>query len=218
MPKWFKSNRSETEDSSWGLPVVSPPEEALGRLTNLERFRPLHSAALEVIGRLEERFEVDRTEGYGLERADFGIASPDVRLTPKDPDAAPIVVTFTTFPGLNVRFGRWFHETYPRCGCDACDESAKGEIERLEERVNDVTAGGFREVVNINIPIISFKSPVQVEASFCPLSEKRNSSEELSWSHVDRRCAREMSGGRRRLDLNWKPWRRREAVILQSSC
>ena len=195
------------------MTIESPPEEAYGRLTNIERFRPLHSAVLEIFGRLEERFEVDRTEGYGLdhelvrglEGADFGIARPDIRLTPKDTDAAPIVVAFTTFPGLYVRFGRWCTETFPSCGCDACDESAEEEIERLNKMVGRVTAGGFRET--IRRPLLSFTGSGWNETKFWSTGSGRSE----SMSRVDSRRAREMTGGRRRLDLNWEPWRRRES-------
>ena len=66
-------------------------------------------------------------------REDMDIARPGVKLIPSDPEAAPIVVVFTTFPGLHVRLGRWYKEPFPDCGCDACDESAEGEIERLND-------------------------------------------------------------------------------------
>ena len=69
-------------------------------------------------------------------------ARPSVKLSPRDPDAAPITVVFTAFPGLHLRFGRWYREPFPDCGCDACDESAEGEIERLNEMVDAVAAGG----------------------------------------------------------------------------
>ena len=104
-------------------------EAAYSRVANPERFRPLRTAMLEVIDRLENDFDLERTEGYGLDEElerGMDLARPDVRLTPKDPDAAPIVVVFSTFPGLRVRFGRWYIEPFPDCGCDACDESARG--------------------------------------------------------------------------------------------
>ena len=101
-------------------------------MTNAERFRPLHPSMLETIGRLEDDFQVERTEGYGLdEELETGtdLASPCVRLTPREADAAPIAVAFSAFPGLHVRFGRWHTELFPVCGCDACDESAEDQIE-----------------------------------------------------------------------------------------
>ena len=182
-----------------------PLDPAYSRVTNAERFQPLHSAMLEIIGRLENDFDVDRTEGYGLDpelERGLDLASPHVRLRPLDPDAAPITVVFSTFPGLHVRFGRWYQEPFPLCGCDACDESAKGEIERLNGMVNDVVAGRFCEV--IRRPLFSFRGSGWRDTKFwSPVGRRGNR------SRVDSLRAREMAVGRRRLDLNWKPWRRR---------
>ena len=127
-------------------PPDQPPDEAYGRVTNPERFEPLHSAILEMISKMEETFDVVRVEGYGLDEELEGkrdIVRPTVQLTPVNSTAAPITVTFSDFPGLFVRFGRWVTEPFPSCGCDACDESAANEIERLTELVDIVTAGGF---------------------------------------------------------------------------
>ena len=80
--------------------------------------------------------------GYGLDEdleKRLELAGPSVRLNPRNAGAAPIAVVFTKFPGLHLRFGRWSKEPFPSCGCDACDESAQGEIERLSEMVEDVT-------------------------------------------------------------------------------
>lgn len=40
-------------------------------------------------------------------------ARPRIRLRPRDPGAAPIVVAFTTFPGLSVRAGRRYTDAFP---------------------------------------------------------------------------------------------------------
>jgi hypothetical protein len=48
------------------------------------------------------------------------------------------------FPGLQVRFGN-STDRLPACGCDACGETADGEVARFEELIEDVTAGRFRE-------------------------------------------------------------------------
>ena len=185
----------------------SPSDAPYSRVTNPERFRPLHTAVLETIDWLETRFEVERSEGYGLDEEmerGLDLARPDVRLTPKDPDAAPMVVAFSTFPGLYVRFGRWYIEPFPGCGCDACDESAEGEIERLTYMIDDVTAGRFREA--IETPLVSFMGSGWIETRFWSPEDGRPSTRSRSGSRVDGRRAREISGGRRRLDLNWKPW------------
>ena len=136
---------------------------------------------LEIIGRLENDFEVERTEGYGLDEElerGLDLARPDVKLIPADPDAAPIAVVFTAFPGLHLRFGRWYIEPFPDCGCDACDESAEGEIERLNEMVDDVTAGRFREA--IEIPLMSFMGSGWREAKFWSPDERRSSTRSQS--------------------------------------
>ena len=185
-----------------------PLPEAYSRVTNPERFRPLHTAMQEMIGRLENDFEVDRTEGYGLDEElerRLELADPCVRLSPRDTDSAPITVAFTTFPGLHLRFGRWYKEPFPGCGCDACDESAEGEIERLNEMVDAVTAGGFSEA--IRIPLISFRRSGWREYKFRS-SVLRSS----GGSRIDGPTAHQMSGGRRRLDLDWKPWPRRQTA------
>ena len=132
--------------------VEQPPDEPYGRVTNPERFRPLHHAVLEMLNALESRFDVERVEGYGLdkelEKASSQPASrPAITLKPIHPESAPITVVFTDFPGLHIRFGRWFTDSFPSCGCDACDESADGEMERATELIDSLTSGGFREAV-----------------------------------------------------------------------
>ena len=182
-------------------------DSAYSRVTNPQRFRPLHTAVLAVIDRLESDFEVERVEGFSFDEKltrGLELAREDVRLTPKDPDAAPVSVVFTAFPGLRIRFGRWYIEPFPGCGCDACDESAEGEIERLNDMVDDVIAGRFREA--IEIPPFSFREAVWVETRFWSPDGRRTRGR----SRVDRRQGLEMSGGRHRLDLNWKPWPRRQ--------
>ena len=142
-------------------------DPAYSRVTNPERFRPLHTAVLAVIDRLESDFEVERVEGFSFDEKltrGLELAREDVRLTPKDPDAAPVLVVFTAFPGLRIRFGRWYIEPFPGCGCDACDESAEGEIERLNDIIDDVTAGRFREA--IEIPLFSFSGAGWVHTRF----------------------------------------------------
>lgn len=205
MPGWFGYRGLRGK--------APPPDEAYSRVTNPERFRPLHPVVLEILDKLESQFEVERTEANGLDKnleRGMDLARPAVRLTPGDPEAAPIAVSFSTFPGLHVRFGRWYMEPFPVCGCDACDESAEGEIERLNDLVDAVTAGRFREA--IRRPLISVRGSGWVETSFWSADDTRSWIRSQSGSRVDGRRAREMAGGRRRLDLNWRPWRRRRTV------
>ena len=183
--------------SRWG--DEGPPDEAYGRVTDPGRFGPLHDAVLEILGRLEAEFDVERVEGYGLDEdleSKRGLVRPSVKLSPADPEAAPITVAFTDFPGLFVRFGRWTEEPFPNCGCDACDETAESEIESLTERVDSLTANGLRETVQA--PKVPFGHG-SLEVEWGPPSYGR------SWSRINRDLARRMSGGRRRLELDWKP-------------
>ncbi len=128
----------------------SPSEDAYGRVTNPERFFPLHPAMLEILERLGEEFDVRREEGYALDKElerDIPLARSSVRLTPSDPDAAPVAVSFTDLPhpGLRLRFGLWWTEPYPDCMCDACDPDVDGVIEDLEELLEDITNGLYWE-------------------------------------------------------------------------
>src|SRR5687768_16113986 len=97
----------------WG--PTGPPREAYSRVTDPDRFEPLHGAALKLLERLQKQFDVERVEGYGLdpdlERVD--LARPSIKLTPASSAAAPIVVAFIAFPALIVRCGRWLVEAFP---------------------------------------------------------------------------------------------------------
>ena len=82
---------------SYGGDEKSPEDAAYGRVTNAERFFPLHTTMLGIIGGLENDFEVERTEGHGLDKAlarDADLARSDVKLVPANPGAAPITVVF----------------------------------------------------------------------------------------------------------------------------
>ena len=199
-PGWFAYG-------AYGSGEQSQTDPACSRVTNPERFRPLYTAMSANIDRLESDFEVERAEGFGFDEKltrGLELAREDVRLIPKEPDAVPISVVFTAFPGLRIRFGQWYIEPFPVCGCDACDESAEGEIERLNDMIDDVTAGRFREA--IEIPLISFRGAGWVHTRFWSPDGRKTRGR----SRVDRRQGLEMSGGRHRLNLNWKPWPRKQ--------
>lgn len=234
---------SMSRRDAWG--PDGPPDEAYSRVTNPERFLPLHDTALEMLAALEQRFDVERAEGYGFdeELAVRELLRPSVALMPTDPEAAPLTVAFTDFPGLSVRFGRWSIELFPVCGCDACAEDAEGETERLTERVDILTAGGFYEAViyspawwkrgrwfgakpGTSAPRVAY-APLYEEypKGFKRLLEQdfevRGSRFETAFDgprsgsrssgRIEDSRALEMTGGRRRLDLNWKPWPKRQA-------
>jgi Family of unknown function (DUF6226) len=181
-----------------------PLPEAYSRVTNPERFRPLHTLMVELIGHLETTFDVEHVEGYGLdsglERVD--LARPSVKVVPRDTSAASIAVAFTAFPGLLVRIGRWRIEAFPSCGCDACAETADGEGGRLTQMVDDVTAGRFREA--IWVPEVG---DAWQESEFCSPG-----GHSTSRARIDRSYALQMLAGSDCLRLEWRPWLRGKKV------
>jgi hypothetical protein len=186
----------------WG--AEGPPPEAYSRVTNPKRFAPLHAAAEELLDRLEHEFDTGRTRGYGLDpelEEGFKLARPTVSLVPRDTDAAPIVVAFSAFPGLRVRFGRWHMAAFPTCGCDACDETAESEINRLSSLIDNVIAGRYRESLRITADRVA-----SLRSEFWSVSER--SAEQ---SQVDRASARLLLAARDRSSYDWRPWPRRAA-------
>ena len=129
-----------------------PPDDAYSRVTNPERFRPLHGAALRLIEQLEVEYDVEVEEGYDLPLPRVSkceLELPPVRLTPNDRACAPITIAFTGFPGIVVKLGKWKEEPFPNCGCDACDEDAGEEVEGMTAIFESVTGGGFLEAIRI---------------------------------------------------------------------
>ena len=217
---------------TWG--PEGPPDEAYSRVTNPERFQPLHEAALRLIERLVADFDVEIAEGYDLRVLGISedrLARRSITLSPNDPACAPIAVAFTDFPGVRVRFGKWKEEPFPDCGCDACDEDADEEIAYMTELFELVTAGRFLEAVRIprllgdGLLGSAFSDPempmTEAErAATLEWTKRRNSFrvfresvlasyESLSQRGVERSRALEMTGGRLYLEFDWKPWPRR---------
>ena len=215
--------------------IKQPPDEAYGRVTNSERFRPLHHAMLELLDALETRFDVDREEGYGLdneledaERKRVTLARPSIALKPIDTETAPITVVFTDFPGLAIRFGRWYAEWFPSCGCDACHESADGEMERVTKLVDAVTSGAFWETEIHSPPVIPFNLVEKFRSAYSSIKPRRNINKVAapyrrgksytkaefrgpflrmsSGGSLDSNRARELETGQPPLELDWKPW------------
>ena len=190
----------------WG--IEGPPEEAYSRVTNPERFQPLHAAAMELLDRLEREFAVERLEGHDAdeELGRGSLARPSIRLVPHDPQAAPIVVAFTEFPGLRLRFASWRTEPFPDCGCDACDETADVSIEEMTRMVEAVVSGRFREAMRVP-PLLGDgwqESEFRFDDGHGGFSRSRG--------RVPRSRALEMTGGERDVTLEWKPWPRRNAT------
>lgn len=125
-----------------------PPEESYSRLSNLERFAPIHSVAEALIAWLEGTFDVTvyRTEAAAADllRVPEGIVSA-VRIAPNDPSAAPLTFVLTSVPGLYVHAGALHDFLFPVCGCDACDEEIISVADELEWTVHRVVGGGYTE-------------------------------------------------------------------------
>ncbi len=188
----------------WG--IDGPPDEAYSRVTDPDRFQPLHDAATELLERLEREFVVERLEGPDVddELGRKSLARPAIRLTPHDPQAAPIVVAFTEFPGLHVRFGSWRKEPFPGCGCDACDETADGSLEEMTRMVEAVVSGGFREAMRM--PPLLGDGWQESEFRF------DDGGFSSSRGRVSRSRALKMTGGKLKVTLEWKPWPLRDAT------
>ena len=195
---------AETGGESKGRPKKRTP-----RVTNPERFQPLHAAALELLDRLEREFAVERLKGHDAddELGMESLAHPSIRLVPHDPQAAPIVVAFTEFPGLHVRFGSWHTKPFPRCGCDACDETPDELIEEMTKMVEAVVSGGFRE---------SVRAPLLLGDGWRESEFRFNDGGLGSGGRIQRSRALEMTGGKRRVTLEWKPWPRRNTTAAPS--
>jgi hypothetical protein len=116
-------------------PADGAPQDAYSRVTHPERFAPLIEAAEALIAHLERFYDVDVTWSSGGERT----------ATLHPGHGAPIRLRFTDFPAVRLQVGLLLDETLPSCGCDACDEVAETEAEKLVETVLGVAAGGYAE-------------------------------------------------------------------------
>ena len=86
-----------------------------------------------------------------------------VRLTPEQPDQGPLTVTFTQFPGLDVRVGRWHRELYPWCGCDQCDDDPSELLAAFNAMVRDLAEGHLVEELRRGLfsSRLSYRTPMR---------------------------------------------------------
>jgi hypothetical protein len=87
----------------------------------------------------------------------------------------------------------------PTCGCDAGDEAAEGETERLKSLIDNLTAGRFREA--IRIPADGAASQ---ESEFWSVGGRC-----AQGSQLDRARARLLVAARDQSSYDWRPWPKR---------
>jgi hypothetical protein len=76
----------------------------------------LHEAADALVAWLESQYQVERTDGGPP--AYEGVIR-QVGLLPTV--GAPLIIRWDDFPAVSVRYGGRHEESYPQCGCDACE-------------------------------------------------------------------------------------------------
>jgi len=130
---------------------ASPPTEAYSRVSNLQRFAPLHAVANALIEWLQNSFDVTIEQSPTTATDLLGV--PDdvvsaIRVVPHDPSAATLTFVLTRFPGVVIHAGSLHDFRFPGCGCDACDDSATSVADELEWTVRTVVSGGYSERID----------------------------------------------------------------------
>ena len=127
---------------------ASPPKDAYSRVSNPQRFGPLHHVADALIEWLQTTFDVTVDQGPGA-AADLLRLPKDVvravRVVPGDPTAAALTFVLTPFPGVYLHAGSLHDFHFPECGCDACDDDVMHLAQELEWTVRTVVSGGYSE-------------------------------------------------------------------------
>lgn len=126
------------------------PGEAYSTTAHPERFAPLHEVAQALVDHLVSEYDAAASDDLA-HAADLLYPQADavraVRITPADPDAAPLTVVLTSFPHVVVHAGALQDFPYPDCGCDACDDDVLLLADEMESDVLAVVEGRFVETV-----------------------------------------------------------------------
>jgi hypothetical protein len=171
------------------------PEE-YSRVTDPGRYAVLHDAADRLLDELTERYIVERRESREPLRV--------VRLIPHTPAAAPVAVSFTAFPGITLRLGRWYVESLPSCGCDACDEQPADLVADLRTQVSALVEGGLWERVRRGVtgswsevkligPDFSVGHHTPLDPREARAARREGLAAAVQWAPWPRRCPAEMS-------------------------
>ena len=122
--------------------------EERSRVTDPQRYGALQDAAETLLDEMTRTYVVERREAK--ESLTAGLDGPLVRtvwLVPHSLAAAPLSMVFTDFPSVILRLGRWYQQSLPSCGCDACDEDPAELITTLRARAAALIEGGLWERV-----------------------------------------------------------------------
>jgi hypothetical protein len=127
----------------------APPDDSYSRVSNPERFTPLHTIADALIEYLRARYQADIAALAKSSTRWVSATTKLIAITPEQADAAPLVFRFTDFPGIEIRAGVRYSAAFPSCGCDACDERWEDAADAMEQLVFAVTDGSFNERITL---------------------------------------------------------------------
>ncbi|MGO1851887.1 MAG: DUF6226 family protein [Microbacteriaceae bacterium] len=136
----------------WASNDGMPPDDSYSVVSNPERFAPLHTVAESIIEHLTATYDVDVETGPHVnDELDEPTPADEVvravRLTPRDEDCAALTIVLTDFPAVHIYAGVLYSNTYPSCGCDACDERWEDAADELEWETFAIIGGGLTEAV-----------------------------------------------------------------------
>jgi hypothetical protein len=120
--------------------------DGFARVTDAGRYVVLHDEAEALLEELDRLYTVERRETKEA-LADDGPLVRTVWLVPHTPAAAPLAIAFTDFPAVVLRLGRWYQQSLPACGCDACDEDPSALVADLQTQAAALVEGGLWERV-----------------------------------------------------------------------
>jgi hypothetical protein len=197
--------------SRWG--ADGPPLDAYSRVSHPERFVPLIRVVEALIEWLTDTYEVrvkdDCADGLvgGPQTGPQGQAAGRLRtprlvrtvaISPSREDSAPLVFLVTDFPSVEVMAGAFYRQTFPDCGCDACDDEWSGVAGMMEGVVLAVVQGTFSERLKGRHLETQLWYPGFETAGQCRVADLAVSSDDIA-------------AGRRRLGAlsnGWQPWPR----------
>jgi hypothetical protein len=179
---------------------ASPLPEEFARATRSGRFAVLHEAAEALLDDLGKQYTVERRETKES-LAEDGPLVRTVWLVPHTPAAATLAVGFSEFPRVVLRFGRWYQQALPACGCDVCDEDPAVLTAEMRAQVTALVEGGLWERVRRGLGG-SWSEALLVGTDF-------RVSQQAALVPSEARAARREGFA---AAAQWAPWPRRNAV------